>query len=90
VPNWNLKQKEEMMGKSSGGLPSGRPAIFGGLLHLLYLGHHRQIAKLLQHCNYHSYKKYNAREDLEQIKDNQRSVWNRMKEIGACRYIVHN
>ena len=45
MPDWNLKHKEDMMGKSSGGLLSERPVIFRGLLHLLDLGQLRQIAK---------------------------------------------
>lgn len=45
MPDWNLKHNEKMMGESSGGLPSERLVIFRSLLHLLDLGHHRQIAK---------------------------------------------
>lgn len=88
MPDWNLKEKLEMMAKSSGGLPSERPTLFKGLLHLLDQGHHRLIAKTclalqLQLCN-----KCNAKENREQIKGNQRSLWDRMKSIEACWYIV--
>lgn len=76
------------MGKSSGGLFSERPAIFRGLLHLLDLGHNRHCQSLSSTATTTLFNKYNAKEDLKQIKGNQRSLWDRMKEIGACWYIV--